>query len=62
MIIPSASCTAIHLLRAVCNQYYCQSSSSNEDNGDSDGDDGDESDEGDGGRHGMVMDVVMVIW
>ena len=29
-------CDAIGLLRAVCNQYYCQSSSVNGDNGDGD--------------------------
>lgn len=38
MIISSASCTAISLLRAVCNQYYYQSSSSNGDNGDGNSD------------------------
>ena len=47
MIVPFAPCTAISLLRPVCNQYHCQSSSSNGDNSDSDSDsdDGDESDE-----------------
>lgn len=66
MIISSAFCDAISLLRAVCNQYYCQSSSLNGDNGngdsDSDGGDGDDSDEDDGGRHEIVMEVAMMIW
>lgn len=44
MIVPSTSCTAISVLRAVCTRYHHQSSSSNGDNGDSDSDgsDGDE--------------------
>lgn len=48
MVISSASHTVISLLRAVCNQYYCQSSPSNGDNCDSDSDDndGEETDEG----------------
>lgn len=38
MIISSASCTAISLLRAVCNQYYYQSWTPNRDNGDGNSD------------------------
>lgn len=55
----------VGLLQPLCNEYPHQSSSSNGENGGSDGDadDGDESDEGDGGRHGMLveMGVVMVL-
>lgn len=61
MIIPSAFCPAISL-RAVCNQYYCQSFIGDNGDSDSESSDEDESDESDGGRHEMVMEVAMVMW
>lgn len=62
MIISSASCTAISLLKVVSNQRYRPASSSNGDNSDSDSDEEDrgERDEGTGSRHGMTMEVVRV--
>lgn len=60
MIISSASCTTMSLLRVVCDQYFCPASSSR-DKGDSDGDGRKEKDEGTSSRHGMIMAVVMVV-
>lgn len=61
MIVSSASCTTMSLLRAVCDQYFCPASSSSGDKGDSDGDGRKERDEGTSSRHGMIMEVVMEV-